>query len=86
MSDTLTALLFGLVRRARSSSGGGRGFRGPSPRLVAVALALASGAPITAVSFDLFSESYKQGGTFAAGLGLLAGAAAFVVADSLLDR
>jgi len=51
-----------------------------------VALALASGAPITAVSFDLFSESYKQGGTFAAGLGLLAGAAAFVVADSLLDR
>lgn len=51
-----------------------------------MALAFASGALITAFTFDLFEESFKSGGAWLSGLGLLAGAATFVVTDELLDR
>ncbi len=54
--------------------------------MVAVGLAFASGALITALAFDLFEEAFNIGGPWVAGLGLLAGAAAFVTADELLDR
>jgi zinc transporter, ZIP family len=60
-------------------------WRPPRP-LVAVALAFASGALITALAFDLFEESFKAGGAWFSGVGLLVGAAAFVAADGLLDR
>jgi len=58
----------------------------PPRRLVAVALAFAAGALISAVSFELFEESYSSGGALRAGLGFAAGAVVFVVADTLLDR
>lgn len=58
----------------------------PPRRLVAAALAFASGALITAFTFGLFEESFKTGGAWLSGMGLLAGAAAFVAADGLLDR
>lgn len=58
----------------------------PPQRLVAVALAFASGALITALATDLFAESFRTGGALLSGIGLLAGAATFVVADELLDR
>jgi len=58
----------------------------PPRRLVAVALAFAAGALISAVSFDLFEESYTSGGALRTGLGFAAGAAVFVVSDALLDR
>lgn len=58
----------------------------PPRRLVAVALAFAAGALISAVSFELFEESYDAGGALRAGLGFAAGATVFVVADELLDR
>ena len=54
--------------------------------LVASALAFASGALITALAFDLFEESFRRGGAWLSAIGLLAGAANFVVADELLDR
>src|ERR671916_1587157 len=53
--------------------------------LVAAALAFASAALITTLAFDLFEESFKTGGVWFSGLGLLAGPAAFVVADEWLD-
>lgn len=58
----------------------------PPRRLVAVALAFATGALISAVSFELFADSYRQGGALRAGLGLAAGAVVFVAVDTLLDR
>jgi hypothetical protein len=55
--------------------------------VVATALAFASGALVTALAFDeLFEVAFKAGGPWVAGISLLAGAGAFVVADELLDR
>jgi ZIP family zinc transporter len=51
-----------------------------------VLLAFASGALISALAFELFEEAFTMGGAVRAGLGLLAGAAAFVIADTVLDR
>jgi ZIP family zinc transporter len=86
-SRVLTALLFGLVASSALVVGAVAGAYWRPPRhLVAVALAFASGALITALAFDLFEESFKKGGAWLSGIGLLLGAAAFVVADTALDR
>jgi ZIP family zinc transporter len=81
------ALLFGLIASSALVIGGVAGaFWRPPRALVAVALAFASGALITALAFDLFEESFNKGGAWLSGVGLLVGAAAFVAADELLDR
>lgn len=83
----LEALLFGLAASSALVIGGVAGaYWRPLRRLVAVALAFASGALITAFTFDLFEESFKTGGAWLSGIGLLAGAATFVITDELLDR
>jgi zinc transporter, ZIP family len=83
----LSALLFGLAASSALVVGGVAGtFWRPPRSLVAVALAFASGALITALTFDLFEESFETGGVWASAAGLLVGAAAFVAADGLLDR
>src|SRR5918997_672168 len=83
----LEALLFGLIASSALVIGGVAGaFWRPPRALVAVALAFASGALITALAFDLFEESFNKGGAWLSGVGLLVGAAAFVAADELLDR
>ena len=51
-----------------------------------MALAFASGSLITALATDLFAESFSTGGALLSGIGLLTGAAAFVILDGLLDR
>lgn len=58
----------------------------PPRQLVAVALAFATGTLISAVSFELFEDSYQQGGPLRAGLAFATGAVLFVVIDALLDR
>ena len=58
----------------------------PPQRLVAVALAFAAGALLSAVSFDLFAAAVEGGGTPRAALGFAGGAVVFVVIDTLLDR
>src|SRR3712207_2640630 len=83
----LGALLFGLAASSALVIGGVAGaFWRPPRSLVAVALAFASGSLITALAFDLFEESFKAGGVWFSGIGLLGGAASFVAADGLLDR
>ncbi len=83
----LNALLFGLVASSALVVGGVVGaFYRPPRRAIAVVLAFASGALITALTTDLFAESFRTGGALFSGIGLLVGAAAFVVADALLDR
>jgi zinc transporter, ZIP family len=83
----LSAFIFGLVASSALVIGAVAGAYWTPPRpLLASALAFASGALITALAFDLFQESFKHGGAWLASIGLLLGAAAFVVADEALDR
>lgn len=83
----LTAVLYGIAASSALIIGALIGARFSPPRQVTgVLLAFASGALISALAFELFEDAFELGGPVRSGLGLLAGAAAFVVADSLLDR
>ena len=83
----LSAFIFGLVASSALVIGAVAGAYWTPPRpLLASSLAFASGALITALAFDLFQESFKHGGAWLSSIGLLLGAAAFVVADEALDR
>ena len=55
-------------------------------RVLAAMLAFAAGALITALAFELFEDSYEQGGIWRAAVGLLVGAAVFTVLSHYLDR
>ena len=83
----LTALLYGLAASSALVIGAAIGTRWEVPeRLTGVLLAFASGALISALAFELFQEAFELGGAARSGLGLLAGAVAFVATDSVLDR
>lgn len=83
----LTALIVGLVASSALVIGGAIGaFVNPSQKLVAILLGFAAGALITALAFDLFEEAFSMAGPWLAGGGLLAGAATFIGATTLLDR
>ena len=83
----LSALLFGLAASSALVIGAVAGaYWSPPQPLLAAALAFASGALISALAFDLFEESFRAGGAWLSGIGLLGGAATFVSADMLLDR
>ena len=83
----LTALFYGMAASSALIIGAALGCRfTPSRTITGVLLAFASGALISALAFELFEDAFELGGATRAGLGLLAGAAAFVVSDTLLDR
>nr|MBA3327354.1 zinc permease [Solirubrobacterales bacterium] len=83
----LTAVLFGLAASSALVVGAAVGSRWDPPEYVtAILLAFASGALISALSFELVEEAYELGGTARTGIGLLAGAATFVIADTALER
>jgi ZIP family zinc transporter len=83
----LTAVYFGIAASSALVIGAAAGVRwSPPKRVTGVLLAFASGALISALTFELFEEAFAMAGGWHAGLGLLAGAAAFVIADTLLDR
>ena len=83
----LTALLYALAASSGLVIGAGIGVRYTPPRhIVALLLAFASGALISALAFELFEAAYELGGAARSGLGLLAGAVTFVAADVLLER
>lgn len=80
-------LLFAVVASSPLVLGAYLGSRFHFPeRLLAAVLAFAAGALITALTFELFEESYEKGGAVRAALGLAAGAVVFTVASVLLDR
>jgi len=82
-----TAILYGLAASSALVIGALIGAHwDPPKRLKGILLAFASGALISALAFELFEEAFELGGAVRSGLGLLAGAAAFVIADTLLDR
>ena len=81
------SLIFGVIASSALVIGamvGGR-FRLPK-RVLAGMLAFAAGALITALAFELFEDSYEQGGLWRAVLGLLAGAVVFTLVSQQLDR
>lgn len=83
----LTAVLFGIAASSALVIGSAIGARWDMPtKVTGVLLAFASGALISALAFELFEEAFHMAGAVHSGLGLLAGAATFVVADSLLDK
>lgn len=83
----LTAILFGIAASSALVIGAVIGTRWDPPREVTgVLLAFASGALISALAFELFEDAFELGGAVRSGLALLAGAAAFVLADTWLDR
>jgi zinc transporter, ZIP family len=81
------AILFGVLSSSALVIGGTLGayWRAPE-RLTGILLAFASGLMISALSFDLFEEAYDLGGSGRAGIGLIVGAATFVVVNTLLDH
>lgn len=81
------SLLFGAIASSALVLGALAGARFELPkRVLAAMLAFAAGALITALSFELFEDSYEQGGIWRAALGLVVGAVVFTVISSWLDR
>ncbi len=81
------ALLFGLIASSALVIGGVIGAYVNVPeRVIGVLLAFASGSLISALAFELFADAAELGGVGRAGIGLLAGGAAFVVANTFVDR
>src|SRR5687768_1831130 len=77
------ALLFGLTASSALVAGSLIGARWKVPkRVLATLLAFAGGALIAALSYELFGESFDKGGAVRAGIGLLAGAAVFIIFDT----
>jgi zinc transporter, ZIP family len=81
------AVLFAVIASAALPLGAWLGVSHPPARRVTAALlAFASGALITAVAFELFEEAFSHGGAWRTGAAFLAGATAFIVIDTWLDR
>ncbi len=81
------SLIFGVIASSALVLGAGVGGRWQIPRpVLAAMLAFAAGALITALSFELFQDSYEKGGIWRACLGLIAGAIVFTVISQRLDR
>ena len=82
-----STLLFGALASSALVIGAAIGVRFELPkRLLAILLSVAAGALITALSFELFEDSYERGGIWLAAAGLFAGAIVFTVLSALLDR
>ncbi|WP_163165990.1 ZIP family metal transporter [Arthrobacter sp. Alg241-R88] len=81
------SLLFGVVTASALVLGALAGVRFELPkRVLAIILSFAAGALITALTFELFEDSFERGGVWRAGIGLFVGALVFTVLSALLDR
>lgn len=82
-----TAVLYALIASSALVIGAAIGaWKPPSRGVIAVLLAFAAGALITAVAFELFEQAFDHGGAVRSGLAFLAGAAVFAVVDGWIDR
>jgi ZIP family zinc transporter len=81
------AFIFGVIASSALVIGALVGARFQLPKaLLAGMLAFAAGALMTALAFELFEDSYEQGGIWRAAIGLLVGAVVFTVLSAWLDR
>ncbi|HEV3000725.1 MAG TPA: hypothetical protein VGW75_08300 [Solirubrobacteraceae bacterium] len=80
------AILIGLIASSALVLGAVAGAYVRAPEHVTgVLLAFASGALICALTLELFADAFELGGATRSGLGLLAGATVFVLANAWLD-
>jgi ZIP family zinc transporter len=80
------AIVFGVLAVSSLAVGGVLGAYWEAPkRVTGVMLAFASGAMVSALAFELFTEAVELGGVAPAGGGLLAGAVVFVAVNTWLD-
>ncbi len=78
---------WGLVAGSALVIGAALGYLVPiKQRTVAGIMAFGSGVLISALSFDLMNEAFKQGGIWPAASGFLSGAAIFTGANVILNR
>jgi ZIP family zinc transporter len=83
----MESLIFGAIASSALVLGAIAGGRLRIPkRVLAGMLAFASGALITALTFELFEDSYERGGIWRAAAGLIIGAIVFTVLSQRLDR
>lgn len=81
------AIIFGAIASSALILGAVVGMRVQFPkRVLAAMLAFAAGALITALTFEMFEESYEQGGIWRAVVGLAVGAVVFTLVSLGLDR
>jgi ZIP family zinc transporter len=81
------SLVFGAIASSGLLLGALAGGRLRIPeRVLAAMLAFAAGALITALAFELFEDSYEQGGIWRAALGMAVGAVIFTAVSAWLDR
>lgn len=83
----LQAGLWGLLSGSALIVGAAMGYYlNISQRWIAAVMAFGSGVLISALSFDLMDEAYKQGGFGSTAIGFVAGAAIYTAANILLDK
>lgn len=83
----LAAGLWGLFAGAALVLGAAIAWWLKVPRLVvALVMAFGSGVLISALAFDLIDDAEKNGGLLAAAIGFIAGAAMYVLANTVLDK
>ena len=81
------AIIFGAIASSALILGALVGARVQLPkRVLAAMLAFAAGALITALTFEMFEDSYEQGGIWRAVVGLAVGAVVFTLVSLGLDR
>jgi ZIP family zinc transporter len=87
MPMALAAGLWGLVGGSALLLGAGIAFWWNLPqRLIAGVMSIGAGVLISAVSFDLMDEAYRQGGFDSTALGFFAGALIYTVANVIINR
>src|SRR4051812_36266710 len=87
MSGAFEAAWWGFVAGAALLIGAAAGYLAPVPRrLTAAIMAFGAGVLISALSFDLMDEAYRQGGFDSTAAGFIAGAAIYTAANWLLAR
>jgi zinc transporter, ZIP family len=81
------AFVFGVIASSALVIGSAVGIRVRLPeRFLALLLAFASGALISALAFELFEDAHEKSGAWIASLAFVAGAAVFIAISSWLDR
>lgn len=81
------SFLFGVVASSGLLIGSALGITVRLPeRVLALLLAFASGALITALAFELFEDAHEKSGVWVASLAFVGGAAVFIAISSWLDR
>jgi zinc transporter, ZIP family len=87
LSSMGEAIIFGAIASSALVLGALVGARVQFPkRVLAAMLAFAAGALITALTFEMFEDSYEQGGIWRAVVGLAVGAVVFTLVSMGLDR